>query len=83
MNDEIEHYWKHRILEGQNTEQQNSVENRNTGVVQTGRSARHVELDVNGRLQYTTGDHVGIFPMNDFDLVERCGQESGLNGIGS
>jgi sulfite reductase alpha subunit-like flavoprotein len=30
-----------------------------------------VELDITGRLNYTTGDHVGIFPMNEPELVER------------
>lgn len=38
----------------------------------SGRSCRHLEFNVdNTRVRYEAGDHIGIFPKNNSDLVER------------
>ena len=39
------------------------------------RSCMHVEMNIAGsKLNYTTGDHVAIFPVNDPQLVARIGE---------
>ena len=35
----------------------------------------HIEMDITGsRLNYVTGDHVAIFPVNNAKSVERIGE---------
>lgn len=44
------------------------------------RSVMHIELDIEGsRMQYEAGDHVGIFPQNDADLVQLLGELCGAD----
>ncbi|XP_013195874.2 NADPH--cytochrome P450 reductase [Amyelois transitella] len=39
------------------------------------RSCLHVELDIsNSKMRYEAGDHVGVYPVNDTDLVDRLGE---------
>lgn len=39
------------------------------------RSCRHIEFITNGaRIRYEAGDHLGVFPTNDPDLVEELGR---------
>lgn len=35
------------------------------------RSCRHIEIDLGGVLKYETGDHLGIFPLNNETLVHK------------
>uniref|UniRef100_A0A7S3UFK6 NADPH--hemoprotein reductase n=2 Tax=Picocystis salinarum TaxID=88271 RepID=A0A7S3UFK6_9CHLO len=46
---------------------------------QSERSCIHVELDIDGQgIQYETGDHVGIYPQNGEDIIERTAACLGL-----
>lgn len=39
------------------------------------RSCMHIELDIEGSgIRYHAGDHVGIYPVNDIELVEKLGK---------
>lgn len=39
------------------------------------RSCRHIEIDIDGsNMEYEAGDHIGIYPANDSDLVEKLGK---------
>ncbi|KXJ28988.1 NADPH--cytochrome P450 reductase [Exaiptasia diaphana] len=39
------------------------------------RSCMHIELDISGSsIKYDAGDHVGIYPTNDHELVDKIGQ---------
>lgn len=39
------------------------------------RSCRHIEFDINGsNMEYEAGDHIGIYPTNDSELVEKLGK---------
>lgn len=39
------------------------------------RSCRHIELDISkSNMQYEPGDHIGIYPTNESDLVEKLGR---------
>lgn len=39
------------------------------------RSCMHIELDISGsKIRYEAGDHVGVYPINDLDTVERIGK---------
>lgn len=38
------------------------------------RSCKHIEFNIDGsRIRYEAGDHLGIFPTNDSELVEKIG----------
>ncbi|XP_076435133.1 NADPH--cytochrome P450 reductase-like [Babylonia areolata] len=44
------------------------------------RSCMHIELDItDAKLRYDAGDHVGVYPINDPDLVERIGKRLGVD----
>nr|AXQ06577.1 NADPH cytochrome P450 reductase [Zygaena filipendulae] len=39
------------------------------------RSCLHVEFDISdSKMRYETGDHIGVYPINSMELVERLGQ---------
>lgn len=44
------------------------------------RSCMHIELDISGsKMRYEAGDHVGVYPINDADTVERIGKRLGID----
>lgn len=44
------------------------------------RSCRHIEFNVDSqRLRYEAGDHLGIFPTNNSELVEKIGKILDVN----
>lgn len=44
------------------------------------RSCMHIELDISGsRIRYEAGDHVGVYPINDLDTVEKIGKRLGVD----
>ncbi|KAL4710691.1 hypothetical protein ACJJTC_004336 [Scirpophaga incertulas] len=44
------------------------------------RSCLHVELDISdSKMRYEAGDHVGVYPINDVNLVERLGALTGAD----
>jgi cytochrome P450/NADPH-cytochrome P450 reductase len=43
------------------------------------RSARHIELELPAGLEYQTGDHLGILPRNNVDLIRRVMARFGLD----
>lgn len=47
---------------------------------QSDRSTRHIEIELPAGVQYSAGDHLGVFPENPHDVVaaiaERCGTRS-------
>ncbi|KAK7088147.1 NADPH--cytochrome P450 reductase-like isoform X2 [Littorina saxatilis] len=44
------------------------------------RSCMHIELDISGsKIRYEAGDHVGVYPINDQDTVEKIGKRLGLD----
>ena len=49
------------------------VENRE--LYKGSRSCAHIEVNIEGsKLRYETGDHIGVYPMNDDSLVNKIGQ---------
>lgn len=48
----------------------------NRELIQSGaRSCRHIEFDISGsNMKYEPGDHIGIYPTNESELVEKLGQ---------
>ncbi|VDD89446.1 unnamed protein product [Enterobius vermicularis] len=47
--------------------------NRELHTPRSSRSCRHIEIQVDPRLRYEAGDHLGVFPSNDSELVEELG----------
>lgn len=47
------------------------VENRELHSDGSGRSCRHIEIDLGDAVRYETGDHLGIFPLNNETLVHK------------
>ena len=45
----------------------------------SGRSTRHVEIELAPEMAYQTGDHLCVVPRNDRDLVKRVEKRFGLN----
>ncbi|HJY43511.1 MAG TPA: cytochrome P450 [Propionibacteriaceae bacterium] len=43
------------------------------------RSARHIELELPAGMEYQTGDHLGILPRNNVDLIRRVMARFGLD----
>jgi cytochrome P450 / NADPH-cytochrome P450 reductase len=43
------------------------------------RSARHIELELPARMDYETGDHLGVLPRNNVDLIRRVMARFGLD----
>jgi cytochrome P450 / NADPH-cytochrome P450 reductase len=42
-------------------------------------SARHIELELPAGMEYETGDHLGLLPRNNVDLVRRVMARFGLD----
>lgn len=49
----------------------NIVVNRELHKSESGRSCRHIEIDLAEAIRYETGDHLGIFPLNNERLVHK------------
>ncbi|MFW5438051.1 bifunctional cytochrome P450/NADPH--P450 reductase [Paenibacillus apiarius] len=45
-----------------------------------GRSTRHIEIELPEGVSYQEGDHVGVFPLNRKELIERVLSRFGLDG---
>jgi Cytochrome P450 len=43
------------------------------------RSARHIELELPAGMEYETGDHLGVLPRNNVDLIRRVMARFGLD----
>jgi cytochrome P450 / NADPH-cytochrome P450 reductase len=43
------------------------------------RSARHIELELPAGMEYQTGDHLGVLPRNNVDLIRRVMARFGLD----
>ena len=43
------------------------------------RSARHIELELPAGMEYQTGDHLGVLPRNNIDLIRRVMARFGLD----
>ena len=43
------------------------------------RSARHIELELPAGMEYQTGDHLGVLPRNDVNLIRRVMARFGLD----
>ena len=43
------------------------------------RSARHIELELPAGMEYATGDHLGVLPRNNIDLIRRVMARFGLD----
>jgi cytochrome P450/NADPH-cytochrome P450 reductase len=43
------------------------------------RSARHIELELPAEMEYQTGDHLGVLPRNNVDLIRRVMARFGLD----
>jgi cytochrome P450/NADPH-cytochrome P450 reductase len=43
------------------------------------RSARHIELELSPGMEYETGDHLGVLPRNNVDLIRRVMARFGLD----
>jgi cytochrome P450 / NADPH-cytochrome P450 reductase len=43
------------------------------------RSARHIELQLPAEMEYQTGDHLGVLPRNNVDLIRRVMARFGLD----
>jgi cytochrome P450 / NADPH-cytochrome P450 reductase len=43
------------------------------------RSARHIELELPAGMEYETGDHLGVLPRNNIDLIRRVMARFGLD----
>lgn len=44
------------------------------------RTCMHIELDISAsKIRYESGDHVGVYPVNDLDTVEKIGKRLGLD----
>ncbi|EGC38958.1 hypothetical protein DICPUDRAFT_148280 [Dictyostelium purpureum] len=56
------------------------TENRELHSSESDRSCRHIEFALGGAVTYQTGDHLGIYPINDGELVEKLIQRLGVNG---
>jgi len=54
------------------------VENRELQRTASGRSTRHIEFALPEGLVYAAGDHLGVIPQNDAELVERVAGVFGL-----
>jgi len=53
------------------------VENRELHSPDSDRSCRHIEIDIGNALTYEAGDHLGIYPENDPQLVQQLGVRLG------
>ncbi|KAN0033912.1 hypothetical protein ACTFIV_000391 [Dictyostelium citrinum] len=56
------------------------LENRELHSSESDRSCRHIEFKLGDEVSYTTGDHLGVFPINDSKLVEQLIKRLGVNG---
>lgn len=56
------------------------AENRELQREGSGRSTRHIEITLPEGLTYREGDHLGVIPENDPDMVERVLRRYGLHG---
>ncbi|KAF2073437.1 hypothetical protein CYY_005254 [Polysphondylium violaceum] len=56
------------------------VENRELHGLESDRSCKHIEFDVGNNISYSTGDHLGIYPLNDSQLVQQLLQRLGVDG---
>jgi len=54
-------------------------DNRELLGVGAGRSARHVEVSLPSGVQYKAGDHLGVLPRNNIDLIRRVMLHFGLD----
>lgn len=44
------------------------------------RSCMHIEFDIEGsKMRYETGDHLAVYPVNNAELVNKIGEECGMN----
>jgi cytochrome P450/NADPH-cytochrome P450 reductase len=52
---------------------------RNGQSAEDSRSARHIELELPAGMEYQTGDHLGVLPRNNVDLIRRVMARFGLD----
>jgi len=52
---------------------------RNGQAAPDSRSARHIELELPAGMEYETGDHLGVLPRNNVDLIRRVMARFGLD----
>ncbi|XP_011883332.1 PREDICTED: NADPH--cytochrome P450 reductase isoform X3 [Vollenhovia emeryi] len=45
------------------------------------RSCMHIEFDIDAhsKMRYETGDHLAVYPVNDAELVNKIGEQCGMN----
>ncbi|XP_024882991.1 NADPH--cytochrome P450 reductase-like [Temnothorax curvispinosus] len=44
------------------------------------RSCMHIEFDIEGsKMRYETGDHLAVYPVNNAELVNKIGEQCGVN----
>jgi cytochrome P450/NADPH-cytochrome P450 reductase len=58
----------------------NVIENRELQMEGSGRSTRHIEVALPVGVTYREGDHLGVLPQNDTQLVDRVLQRFGFSG---
>lgn len=55
------------------------VVNRELHFPKSERSCKHIEIEIGGNVRYETGDHLGIYPENDEEVVVALARRLNIN----